>query len=139
MTLAMLFFSRPALRPVVTQQSTVNCQLCLIQHFPFIDSGTAHNHFDPALDGRRLLNQIDSTFKQVPVYVTCHDLPLYCLSNPARLLLKAFSCLSASTCLLGLGCAFSHQHLLLAFQHQAAPMLTQLSRLESASLYASRD
>jgi hypothetical protein len=29
--------------------------------------------------------------------------------------------------------------MLLSFKHKAAPMLTQLSRLESASLYASRD
>ena len=28
---------------------------------------------------------------------------------------------------------------LLAFQQQSAPMLTQLSRMEAASLYASRD
>jgi hypothetical protein len=30
-------------------------------------------------------------------------------------------------------------NVLAAFQQQAAPMLTQLSRMESASLYASRD
>ena len=31
------------------------------------------------------------------------------------------------------------QNLLTVFQEQAAPMLTQLSRMESASLYAKRD